>query len=52
MFGVIFDGTEDAAAAVSTIRNIRTEFLVCIRMRPGRMTFGGHGGREEGRNLI
>ena len=44
MFGVIFDGTEDAA--VSTIGNIGTESPAWIRMGPG-MARGGHRGREE-----
>lgn len=44
MFGVIFDGTEDAAA--STIGNIGTKSPAWIRMGPG-MARGGLGGRKS-----
>ena len=44
MFGVIFDGTEDAAA--STIGNIGTTSPAWIRMGPG-MARGGLGGRKS-----
>ena len=44
MFGVIFDGTEDAAA--STIGNIGTKSPAWIRMGPGMARGGWEGGSQ------